>query len=258
MKPVISRPLVLMYHGLGTLRSAEDPDNLFVPVETFELQLRRLRRRGLTPIDEKQYLSSLEGGSLPPRSVLITFDDGYLSVLEDAVPVLRRHGAPAMCFVSAGLLGGRGDAGGDRLGRLVDGPQVQELAAAGVDIGCHGWEHVPLPGRDAHSLRENTERARQVLGELLGHPPRTFAYARGEHDEPARRAVRSAGFELAFSTHDGRGRLAVPRVDVNALDTARSFDLKITRGYAAARRLASTAPQVRRAIHLLVGQAERG
>ena len=104
-------PLVLMYHGIGEVPATLDPDNLFVPSATFAAQLDRLVERGWAVIDEAGYLAALDGAPTPPRPVLLTLDDGYVSVLERAVPLLAARGLPALCYVSPGL-DGRGPAPG--------------------------------------------------------------------------------------------------------------------------------------------------
>lgn len=255
--PLALPPLVLMYHGVDLVPAADDPDNLFVPVDALARHLDRLLERGFTVIDEDTYVEGLHGARLPRRSVLLTFDDGLVSVLDKAAPLLAERSAPAVCYVSAGLLGRGPVAPGQPQTALLDAEQVHDLGSYGVTVGCHGWDHTSMRQLPEDELERATTQARRCLRDITGLAPRTFAYPFGHHDQRARAAVRRAGYACAFATHDGRGRYAVPRVDVNATDTDRSFDLKITRGYHLARQVASRAPGVRRRLHDLVGRAER-
>ena len=95
-------PLVLMYHAVGARGALEDPFCLFVPQDRLHEQLATLLARGWTPLTLDTYLH----GARPPRSLLVTFDDGYRSVLDKGLPVLRELQVPATVFVLGGLLGG--------------------------------------------------------------------------------------------------------------------------------------------------------
>ncbi len=97
-------PTILMYHGVDTVPAQQDPDNLFVDPEAFAEQMDALASRGYTVIGEDDLVAWQRGASLPRKSIVLTFDDGYRSVMTHAVPVLKQHGFPAICYVSAGLL----------------------------------------------------------------------------------------------------------------------------------------------------------
>ncbi|MEV8093079.1 polysaccharide deacetylase family protein [Kitasatospora sp. NPDC085879] len=87
------RLAVLAYHGIDDRRS-------------FAAQMARLARTA-RPVSLARVEQALrEGRPLPPRSVLVTFDDGDRSLLTHGLPVLARHGIPAAAFVIAGLIGG--------------------------------------------------------------------------------------------------------------------------------------------------------
>ncbi|MFF9275494.1 polysaccharide deacetylase family protein [Streptomyces griseosporeus] len=250
----MSGPLVLMYHAVGTRTAAHDPHNLFVPPENLRRQFRSLLDHGWTFLTLDEYVR----GGAPRRSVLLTFDDGYRSFLEEGLPVLRELGVPATVFVLSGLLGGRSRWMPEMPDEpLVDADGVRELAAAGLDVECHGWDHPRLPGADAETLTRNVVHAADVLAGLTGRRPRAYAYPYGDHDLAARRAVAAAGFDVAFSVHEGDGRFAVPRVDITSIDTDVTFRLKTWRSYPALRRLSGHAPAVRSGLHSLIGRAPR-
>lgn len=252
-------PLVLMYHGIDTVPAVEDPDNMFVPPAAFAAQLELLLRRGYHPMTEMEYLGWFHGTSKPPaRSVLITFDDGYVSVLRHAAPILRRLQVPAVCYLSCGHLGGPAQwAGSSPAHRIMGVGEVSELAGLGVAIASHGMDHHSLPSLSPGQCARQLHGSRAIIEDLTGVAPATYAYPFGHHSPPARRAVRSAGYELAFATYDGDGRWAIPRVDVNATDTPRTFALKTTRGYPAARSAVSRLPRVRGLVHRALGRAGR-
>lgn len=248
------RPLVLMYHGIGDRSAQSDPFSLFVPQHRLRRQLTVLRDHGWTPLTLDAYL----GGDTAPRSVLLTFDDGYRGTLEEGLPVLRELGVPATVFVLTGLLGGTSRWMAEMSDEpLVDADGIREMVRAGLDVECHGWDHGTLVEADDRTLERNTTEAARALAALTGRRPRAFAYPFGEHDERVRRSVAEAGFEMAFSTHTAAGRYAVPRVDVNSSDTDATFRLKTMRGYRALRRSTGRVPGLRPALHSLMGRAQR-
>jgi len=251
-------PLVLMYHAIGTRPPQADPHNLFVPAEAFEAQLRTLRGSGWHFLDADAWLRGLQRGHWPRRSVLITFDDGYLGTASLAVPALHRHRASAVVFVCPGKLGGTSDWMTETQEPLLDAAGVRGLFEAGLEVGAHGVDHRSLRGCDPAELAAQVGGSAAALEGVLGHRPRMFAYPYGDHDEAARSAVASAGLDAAFATYDGgSGRYDVCRVDVNARDTPRTFRLKTAAGYPLLRRQASRAPRVRAALHRAIGHAER-
>ncbi len=250
-------PVILMYHGVADVAPELDPDNLFVTPDSFEQQMAHLADHGHRVLGEDALLAWERGASLPGRSVILTFDDGYRSVAETAAPILQRFGFPAVCYVSAGLLGTRSSEGDHLAFELMDADEVAALPAAGVAVASHGWDHSSMRGAAPQVLRRATEDAMESLSDLTGRCPASFAYPYGHHDEIARSAVRRAGYQAALATYDGAGRWARERVDVNATDTLRTFRWKLTAPYPHLRALLGRAPRLRRAAHRMVGFADR-
>ncbi len=250
----MSGPIILMYHAFGERDDRSDPHRLFVAPDDFAWQLDTVLRVGLRPLTLDAYLAGQRTGSWPAKSVLITIDDGYVSTLDVAVPALAERGVPATLFALPGRLGGRSDWMADMADEpLLDAAGLRAVASSGVDVQAHGWDHALLPGLPADQLHRQVSDTRDALEDLLGAPPRAYAYASGQHDERARDAVRAAGYEVGFAVHSPQGRFAVRRTDVNATETRRTFRLKISPlwrvGYATAGRLGP----VRRAAHAVLG-----
>lgn len=101
---------VLAYHAIGECSRADDENSLFVTVEAFTAQMSYLaEHRRVVPLAEAIELRSSSSerrrSRRRERLVAITFDDGYRSVLERAVPVLEAHGFPATMFVPTRYIG---------------------------------------------------------------------------------------------------------------------------------------------------------
>lgn len=250
--------LVLLYHAFGSRSTVADPHNLFVEPEALRDQLARLRRAGRHAIGPEEFLAGLRRRSWPRGSFLVTIDDGYVSTLELAAPVLAAAGVPAVLFVPPAKVGGTSDwmpLMADE--PLLDAASLRELPAYGIEIGCHGFDHRDLRGLSPAELREQTVDAATALADVTGQRPRTYAYPGGWYDGPAADAVAAAGFDAAFAIRAPLTPFTVPRVDVNATDTPRTFGLKIQPWWPAALRALDRLPRVRRAAHQLIGSARR-
>jgi peptidoglycan/xylan/chitin deacetylase (PgdA/CDA1 family) len=251
-------PLVLMYHGFGPRSREQDPQNLFVPEDAFEEQLTSLLGRGYRPLDETSFLAGLPRRSWPAGSFLVTIDDGYVSTRDSAGPILARLKIPAVMYALPGLLGATSCWMADMPAEpLLDGDGLRELPNFGITVGLHGHDHLSLSGRTEDELRPQIVEARDALAAIIGHQPATFAYPFGHHDSSAREAVADAGFQAAFAIYSARGPLAFPRVDVNALDTRRTFRLKTSAVYPRAKAALDRLPAMRRLAHAALGKASR-
>jgi peptidoglycan/xylan/chitin deacetylase (PgdA/CDA1 family) len=250
--------LVLNYHGVGVRPAGSDPDHLFVPVASLRAQLEHLIQRGWRALTLEEYLAGVAGR----RSFLLTFDDGYAALREEGLPLLAELGVPSVCFVLPGLWGGTGRWNAANPEEpLIGVDDLASMEAAGMAVELHGWDHTSMPGLPAEALRRQVAEAADAFTDAVHRRPRAFAYPYGSHDAAARSAVREAGMAVAFAVYDGLpprdadARFAIPRVDVNASDTMRSFRLKILRAYPVTRRVLSRLPAVRRGLHALVGRA---
>lgn len=247
-----------MYHGVDRVSATRDPHGMFVTPRAFRDQVEHLLEAGYVPIDEATYLSAATGTPVPRRSVLITFDDGYVGVGEHAAPVLASFGVPSVLYVPAGLVGGSSDWLPVRHRHpLMGAAELREVAADGMAIGAHGFDHADLTTLGDTDLDRHVVAARAELEQVVGRPVRSYAFPYGTHDARVRAAVRAAGYDAAFAVHDVAGPFATGRVDVNATDTLRSFRIKLHRLYPRLRHATNRFPLLRSKAHDLVGRAPR-
>jgi peptidoglycan/xylan/chitin deacetylase (PgdA/CDA1 family) len=249
-----------MWHGFEARDTASDPHFVFVPPEAFARQLDLLVARRSHFLDLDGYLAGLATGRWPARSVLVTIDDGYVSTLTVAAPLLAERGIPAVLFALPGRLGGVSGWMPDAADNpLLDADGLRELEASGVRVEAHGWDHTTLPGLSATELHRQVAGTRTALADVLGREPVVFAYPSGRHDAAAREAVRAAGYTCAFAVHERTDeRFAIGRVDVNPTDTDLSFRLKASPLWPLAYRTAGRVAPLRRGLHRLVGSARGG
>jgi Predicted xylanase/chitin deacetylase len=229
---VLSVPVpILMYHAVAH-RPAAAVYGLSVSPGAFRAQMGVLAERGFTPLTTAALGESWRTGRpLPPRPVLITFDDGYEGVHRHALPVLAEHGFAATVFVSTGWLRGAYDEGGAP-DTMLDWGQVRELAAAGVEIGGHSHTHPQMDQLDDARLRAETARCHEIIAAELGSRPVSFAYPFGYSTRRVRRTVRAAGFAQSLAVGNGlarrrQGPYALQRVTVRRTTGAAEFGLLI-------------------------------
>jgi peptidoglycan/xylan/chitin deacetylase (PgdA/CDA1 family) len=170
--------------------------------------------------------------------VAITFDDGYRSVLTEAVPVLRRYGFPATAFVPSKWIGDRNrwDAFPENAIPLevMTADELLKAERAGVEIASHSHAHAKLDELSEQEVRADLEASVARLREITGRPPRYLAYPYGRHGRSADRAAASAGFAAAFSIGQlSTGRYGLERVTIRPTDGRFLFAVKTSGRYLA-------------------------
>lgn len=251
-------PLILMYHSVQDVPC--DPHGLSVTSARFCEQMAWLAKCGLRGVSVETLVAAMRRGRA--RGLVgITFDDGYVSVLENAVPQLLRYGFTATMFVVSGRLGGINEWDAEPVWPLMSAHQVLELAAAGMEIGSHGTTHTHLVGLEADQLSSEVGESRSKLSELLGRPIRGFAYPYGNMDASVRLAVRDAGYSYACAVETSMadlGIMALPRITLGQRDSSKRMTIRRTffKGYTATKgtrqRIASI-PLVNKARKLRLG-----
>ncbi|MFE3654955.1 polysaccharide deacetylase family protein [Streptomyces sp. NPDC059165] len=230
-----------MYHAVGH-RPATATHRLSVSPEAFAEQMELLGDRGFTPVTTARLGRAWRRGEpLPPRPVLITFDDGYEGVHRHALPVLVEHGFVATLFVSTGWLRGAHEEDG-ALDTMLDWDQVRALAAAGTEVGGHTHTHPQLDQVDDRRLRFETLRCREIIAGELGEAPVSFAYPYGYSTRRVRQMVRAAGFAQSLAVGNSlarrhQGPYALERVTVRRTTGIEEFE-RLVEGRAVARTFA--------------------
>jgi peptidoglycan/xylan/chitin deacetylase (PgdA/CDA1 family) len=224
---------VLTYH-----RFRDAPTDPFsVRPAEFEWQMSWLAERRLAvSLDD---LLDFVGGRRPlrPGAVLVTIDDGFEELVTIALPVLERHGIPAVAFVSAADLD---DTSADDRhdSHKVTGSQVRWLADRGVEIASHGWRHRSLGAMDLATARLEAERSRLILERVVGRDVRAFAYPYGtrrDYSTDTGRVLKETGYRCAFTSQHGAVRrgselIDLPRIKIEGDDRRWLFRVALKGG----------------------------
>jgi peptidoglycan/xylan/chitin deacetylase (PgdA/CDA1 family) len=190
---------VLMYHRVdGDVPRDAVGRDLTVGTGTFEAQLQSLRARHIRTLTALELTAALARGERPERAVVLTFDDGYADAATAALPLLLRYGARATFFVSSGFVG---------TARHMTWAQLRVLRAVGMEVACHGTQHLDLSKLDrAGQMREAGHCARSFERYLPGWHPGTYAYPAGKYDATTFAVLRQLGFTAAYTEHPGAVR----------------------------------------------------
>jgi peptidoglycan/xylan/chitin deacetylase (PgdA/CDA1 family) len=174
--------VILGFHKVGE----PPPDGwdtwFYIPEATFVEYLSHLQESGWQVIDLATFLEGLAvPNRLPERAVLLTFDDGYRSMLTVALPWLLRFGYPAVLFVPTDFIGERNtfdDA--EPKEQLCGWDDLVELERQGVSVQSHGASHRPLSDLTSVEQEEELRQSKATLEAGLGKRVEVFSYPYGD------------------------------------------------------------------------------
>jgi peptidoglycan/xylan/chitin deacetylase (PgdA/CDA1 family)/predicted ATP-grasp superfamily ATP-dependent carboligase len=224
---------ILFYH-----RVADDGDVLAVPVRRFREQLGVLAAGGHRVLDVVSAFDLLSRGELPPRTIALSFDDGFRDVAEAALPVLQQHGFGATVFVPTAVIDGTTVFGWyGRQPPLLSWDEVTELdRASPLRFEAHSLHHPNLTALDDAQAREEIAGSRLALETRLGRRVDAFCYPGGVFGQRERRFVAEAGYRLAASCEPGvndgeTDRFALRRIQIDSRDRLIDFRAKLSGGH---------------------------
>jgi peptidoglycan/xylan/chitin deacetylase (PgdA/CDA1 family) len=188
---------ILMYHYIRVNPNPRDSMGfaLSVTPDDFRRQMDLLSERRYNPIVFEELRAYWSGQQpLPPRPVILTFDDGYADFYTTAYPILRQHSFKAVAYVVPGFLNGP---------NYMSTAQVQELDAHGIEIGSHTVSHTDLTKVNPSQLTYQLTESKRVLEQIVGHPVLDFCYPSGMINPAVAAAVQAAGYQSATTTQPG-------------------------------------------------------
>lgn len=229
---------ILMYHNIGEPPHGARLRGLFVRTGAFGRQmwlLKLLGYKGLSMSAAMPYLRGEKTG----RVAVITFDDGYLDTLEQALPILNTFGFSATCYVVSGRTGEYNDWDAAALNvrkQLMSAEQVKAWQEAGMEVGAHSRTHPHLPQCTDAELHAEIAGSKADLEALTGAPVTQFCYPYGDLDARVADAVRNAGYSAATTTQRGRARpgddtMRLRRILVSGSNMLHLFLIKLLTAY---------------------------
>ena len=191
---------ILLYHRIG-----ESPidSQYYVPPDKFEQQMKLLHDWEYTVIPLELLVKAITAGAdLPPRPVVITFDDGDISVYETAFPIMDKYGLTGVAYIVGNYMNTDG---------YMTADQIKELAVAGWEVGSHSMNHRDLRKIEPVLQRFEVVESRKVIEEVTGITVASFAYLFGFMGSTGGEYVHSAGYiaamGLGFTSDQGKSNL---------------------------------------------------
>ncbi len=229
LRPASPGLVILIYHRVGG-RSASQID---LSTARFDAQVAELAdARRLVSLDEG--LRRLEAADLADCPVVLTFDDGTADWVDEALPVLVRHGVPATFYVATDFVERGVPFPAD--GQPISWSGLAELVASGLaTIGSHTHTHALLDRADGPEAASELDRSTDLLGERLGIECAHFAYPKALRGSPAaerevRGRFRSATLAGSRANEAGADVHRLTRTPIQVADGMRWFRRKAAGG----------------------------
>ena len=230
--PMAARLPILTFHAIDKRSSV-----ISISPKVFQGAMAKLHQRGYQALGLIQAVDFLRRGApFPDRSFVITFDDGYQSVYDEAFPVLEGYGMPATVFLTVGDKGAAGSS--SRLpsmtGRsMLSWKEIQEMQQAGIEFGAHTLTHPDLTHLSSDQVKVEVGEAKAIIEDTLGAPVTSFAYPYGRYNGQVRDIVREH-FTCACSdklglVRQGSDLYALERVETFYFRTDSLFNIMLTR-----------------------------
>jgi len=204
---------ILLYHYVEFVKDTKDTmrQSLNITPDIFEMQVKSLKEAGFTFITTHELGLVIDGQKkLPPKPLIITFDDGHWDILTDIVPILNKYNAKAVVYIITDFL--------DTPDFLSTAQLHEVIKSKRLEIGAHTVHHVSLSGKMPQTTKYEVAESKNYLEKKFNIWVDSFAYPNGALDLPAIKAVREAGYATAVST--------VPGVEVSVVNRFALYRLR--------------------------------
>jgi peptidoglycan/xylan/chitin deacetylase (PgdA/CDA1 family) len=213
---------IILYHWIAVSpyegTSYDSP--YYVTPEKFEGEMKLLHDWGYTTITTELLIKTItEGANLPPRPLIITFDDGHLNNYTTAFPIMQKYGFTGILYIVANYMGAD---------QYMNADQIKEMASAGWEVGSHSISHSDLTALEPERQRYEVVDSREILEAKLGVPVLTFSYPFGKSDSGVIDYVHFAGYvagmSLGFTYDQGTSNLyTLQRRDIKGTYDVKQF-----------------------------------
>lgn len=186
---------VLMYHSI----SYEKNNDLRVPKELFDEEMKYIKDNGYRALTlDELYMYISNNQPAPPKSVVITLDDGYEDNYTNAYPILKKYGLNATVFVITDTV--------DRSSSYMTSAQLKELQNNGIDIESHTVGHDDLSKLSYDGQMKTLSGSKDFLEKLLGKSVKYLAFPSGKSNSYTEKACKDSGYAMTFTTLPGKAR----------------------------------------------------
>jgi peptidoglycan/xylan/chitin deacetylase (PgdA/CDA1 family) len=211
---------ILMYHKISQRPMGVRLKGLYVPPEDFVRQLDELRQAGFTTCPPAQAIVSAASNGDPNRRVVLSFDDGFRNVFENALEPLAQRQFHAIQFPVCNCIGKINEwdlRDGETQEPLMDAAQIREWLRAGHRIGSHSLSHPRLTRLNLRDAQEEILGSKKKLEDTFGVAIEDFCYPYGDWNQAVRDLVMEAGYRTACTTGYGVNSPATPPLELRRI-----------------------------------------
>lgn len=237
-------PRILMYHMVSAHRPKAKFNKLRVTPANFATQINWMVQQGYRFFTMSELVRRWQAGDLPPKSVAITFDDGYQDNLTNALPVLQRHQIPATIYVVVERHDNDWSTqkkAHHNSGELMQEPklsdtELQMLVASGlIEIGGHTMTHANLNAIDDTDRHWEMAESRRILQQQTGQSVNSFAYPFGIYSDNDVIMAKQLGYQHAVTTVEGIDTeqpdfMKLKRIKISGKDSLFAVKLRLKTG----------------------------
>lgn len=199
---------VLFYHKINFPAPEAKEKSLYVNPKNFHCQMRYLKYRRYNPIYLDELVKGMKGQiKLPPKPIVITFDDGYEDNYTVAFPILKEFGFKATIFLvteDIGKISGVWMDSREKLKTsLLNWSQIEEMNKGGINFQSHTHTHPVLTKLNSEQIKKELLLSRRIIEEKLQKPVNFLCYPMGDFDERVEGLVKDTGYLGALTTKRG-------------------------------------------------------
>ena len=238
--PSIEGIPVLMYHRVWPGRE----DDLTITPEKLQAQWAFLRQEGYQPVSIQEFNRVSRSGNNPPgkKSILITFDDGYVNNYQYAYPLLKEMGWQATFFIVADTIDGTAKKETNEIEYKLDLDGLRQLDPATVQLAMHGYHHEHFSKLSLEEIKSAITTSVKIFNESGLPYCKALAYPYGSRPKDAatlallKTWMSEIGIETAFRIGNQVSKVPAPdlfeirRIDIKGTDSMADFRIKLTKG----------------------------
>jgi peptidoglycan/xylan/chitin deacetylase (PgdA/CDA1 family) len=213
---------VLTYHSVGNTNG----NQLIISPELLDKEMQWLKDNGYTTLTlAEAYRFFSENKPVPKKSVVLTFDDGYVDNYTHMYPILKKYGFKATIFVITDSV--------DKNSAYLTSTQLKELESNGIAIESHTVDHKKLETLSYQNQLEEMKNSKLFLEGLLKKKVDYIAYPFGTYNDATLQAAKEAGYTMALSMDQGwsnknNGIYKLHRVYISAFYDMNTFEKRVT------------------------------
>ena len=191
---------IIMYHQVRNDKAGD----MIISKGKLEEELAYLKRNGYVSVSPEEWLAYCDGKlALPEKIVMLTFDDGWKSQFENALPLLNKYGFKGVFYVYPDFVGGSA---------AMNWDMIKKLAKAGHTVGCHSMTHPKLaPAEQYESKRDYKKRLKEEIfasadkiSEKTGIDALDFCFPYGYYSQEVIDMLEDAGYRSAMTVNAGK------------------------------------------------------